>query len=225
MILQTWGDAIIASLQAATLSVADFIPLLVGALIVFFIGWVVAVSVGKVVEHVIKALRVDDLFKNIEVCKNLEKAGMKMDAGAFVGNIVKWFLVIVFLLAAANILHLNQVSDFLRDVLLYIPNIVVSAIILIFAALFADFVERLMRGTAEVMGVKGSLVGVISRWAIWVFAMVAVLLQLGIAPALVQTIVTGLVAATAIALGLAFGLGGKDIAGSVLEKVRNEIRR
>lgn len=225
MILQTWGDAIIASLQTATLSVADFIPVLVGALIVFFIGWVVAVSVGKVVEHVIKALRVDELFKNIEVCKTLEKAGMKMDAGAFVGNIVKWFLVIVFLLAAANILHLNEVSDFLRDVLLYIPNIVVSAIILIFAALFADFVERLMRGTAEVMGVRGSLVGVISRWAIWVFALVAVLLQLGIAPALVQTLVTGLVAATAIALGLAFGLGGKDIAASVLEKARSEIRK
>lgn len=225
MILQTWGDAIVVSLQEAILSVANFIPALLGALIVFFIGWIVAVSLGKVVEHIVDALRVDELLGKLEVGKSLEKAGVDLEAGALVGALVKWFLVIVFLLASVNILGLNQVSDFLRDVLLYIPNIVVAAFIIIIAALVSDVIEKVVRASAEAFGSRGPLVGVIARWSIWIFAFVAVLLQLGIAPALVQTFMTGLVAAIAIALGLAFGLGGKDVAAAFLERVRSEIKK
>ena len=225
MILQTWGDAIVISLQEAILSVTNFVPALIGALIIFFIGWIVAVSLGKVVEHIIDALHVDELFSKLEVGKSLEKAGVDLEAGALMGALVKWFLIIVFLLASVNILGLNQVSDFLRDVLLYIPNIVVAAFIIIIAALVSDVVEKIVRASAEAFGSRGPLVGVIARWAIWVFAFVAVLLQLGIAPALVQTLMTGLVAAVAIALGLAFGLGGRDVAASFLERVRNEIKK
>lgn len=225
MILQTWGDVIVVSLQEVWASLASFIPLLVGAVVVFLIGWVVAVALGKVVEQVVRSLRVDSLLAKLDVGRAVERAGWKLNSGAFVGWLVKWSLVIAFLLAAVNILGLTAVSDFLRDVLLYIPNVVVAALILIIAALVADVVERAVKGSVEAAGYRGALVGVMTRWSIWVFAFFVVLPQLGIATALIQTLVTGLVAALAIAFGLAFGLGGRDVAASFLERMRSELRR
>ena len=225
MVLQTWGDVIVASLQQVWVSVTGFLPLLIGALIVFIIGWIIAIALGKLVEQVVRAMRVDALLSKLDFEKALERAGWKLNSGSFVGALVKWFLIVVFLLAAANILGLTEVSDFLRDVLLYIPNVVVAALILIIAALVADLVEKLTRGAVEAAGYRGALVGVVARWSIWIFAFVAVLMQLGIATTLVQTLVTGFVAAIALSLGLAFGLGGKDAAADFLAKVRGELRR
>lgn len=224
MVLQTWGDVIIASLQQVWASVTGFLPLLIGAFIVFVVGWIVAVALGKVVEQLVRALRIDKILSKLEFEKGLESMGFKLDSGAFVGALVRWFLIIVFLLAAANILGLSQVSSFLRDVLLYLPNVVVAALILLIATLVADIVERVVRGSIGAAGYRSALVGVVARWAIWVFAVIAALLQLGIAVPLVQTLVTGLVAGLAIAFGLAFGLGGKDAASEFIRRVRSEIK-
>jgi len=225
MVLQTWGDVIIASLQQVWASVANFIPLLIGAFIVFIIGWIVAVALGKVVEQVIRALKVDMVLAKLDFERTLERAGMKLNSGAFVGGLVKWFLIVAFLLAAVNILGLTQVSDFLRDVLLYIPNVVVAALILIIAGLIGETAERVIRGAVEAAGYRGALVGVVTRWSIWIFAFIAVLLQLGIATVLIQTLVTGFIAALALAFGLAFGMGGKDTAAAFLDRVRGELKR
>ena len=225
MVLQTWGDVIVVSLQQVWASVTNFFPLLIGAIIVFIIGWIVAVALGKVVEQIIRALRVDSLLAKLDVERTLGRAGFRLNSGAFVGGLVRWFLIVVFLLAAVNILGLTQVSDFLRDVLLYIPNVVVAALILIIAALMADAAERVVRGSVEAAGYRGALVGVVTRWSIWVFAFIAVLLQLGIAVTLVQTLVTGFIAALALAFGLAFGLGGKESAMAFLDRVRSELKK
>lgn len=225
MVLQTWGDVVVASLQEVWTGVANFLPLFIGALIVFVVGWVVAVAVGKLVEQIVDSLRVDKLLMKLSFHKVWERAGWKTDSGAFVGALVRWFLIVVFLLAAVNVLGLTQVSDFLRAVVLYLPNVVVASLILVIAAVIADAVEKLVRGSVDAMGYKSSLAGVVVRWAVWVFAAVAALLQLGIATALVQTLVTGLVAVLVLAFGLAFGLGGKEAAADVIYKLRNELKK
>lgn len=226
MLFQTWGDVIVSSFVQAGESVLSVLFLLLGALIVFFLGWIVAVTLGHLVEQVIRVMKLDQFLQKLEVEKTFEKAGWKLDAAAFIGTLVRWFLMVVFLLAAANILGLTQVSDFLRDVLLYLPNVVVAAFILIVAAFVADMMDRVIRGSVQVMGHdRAAMVGTIVRWSIWVFAFIAVLLQLGIAVALVQTLVTGVVAAIAIAAGLAFGLGGKDAAADFINRAREEFRR
>lgn len=223
MVLQTWGDVIVASLQQSWAAVANFVPLLVGAIVIFLVGWVVASALGKLVAEIIKALRVDALLAQLEIEKAVERAGMRLNSGAFVGALVKWFLIIVFLLAAANILGLAQVSDFLGQVLLYVPNVVVAALILVIALKVAEVVERAARASVEAAGMRGAAVGVMVRWAIWVFAVIAALLQLGVATVLLQTLVTGLVAMLALAFGLAFGLGGRDAASSFIDKLRRDI--
>ncbi len=223
MVLQTWGDVIVASLQQSWAAVANFVPLFVGAVVIFVIGWVVASALGRLVAEVVKALRVDTLLNQLEVEKALERGGMRLNSGAFIGALVKWFLIIVFLLAAANILGLGEVSDFLRQVLFYIPNVVVAALILVIALKVAEVVERAVRASADAAGMRGAPVGVMARWAIWVFAVIAALLQLGVATILLQTVVTGLIAMLALAFGLAFGLGGKEAASSWLERMRRDI--
>ena len=225
MVLQTWGDVIVASLQEVWVSIVGFVPLLIGAILVFIIGWVVAETLGKIVERIIRTLRVDSLMSKLEVSHALQRAGWRLNSGAFLGGLVKWSLIAAFLLASANIVGLTAVSDFLKAVLLYIPNVVVAALILIIAAIVSDVVERAVRGSVEAMGYRGSLVGVMARWSILIFAFAVILPQLGIAAALVQTLITGLVAALAIAFGLAFGLGGKEVAASFLDRVKSELRR
>lgn len=223
MILQDWGDVIVNSLQQSWAAVANFVPLLIGAVIVFVIGWVVAVTLGKLVEQVVRALRVDALLQKLEVERALERGGVRLNSGVFIGALVRWFIIIVFLLAAVNILGLSQVSDFLTQVLYYIPNVVVAALILVIALKVAEVVERVTRSSVEAAGMRGALVGVMARWAIWIFAVIAALLQLGVATILLQTLVTGLVAMLALAFGLAFGLGGKEAAISFLDKLRRDV--
>lgn len=213
-----------ASLQVAWNAVASFVPLFVGAVVIFIVGWVIAVSLGKLVEHVVRSLKVDMLLEKLEVGKAMERAGMRLDTGMFVGGLVKWFLVIVSLLAAVNVLGLVQVSSFLRDVLLYVPNVVVAALILLIAVLVADAVERVVKGSVQAAGFHGGMVGVVVRWAIWVFAVIAVLLQLGIAADLIRIVIMGFVAALAVAFGLAFGLGGRDHASAFLERMKQEMK-
>ena len=223
MVLETWSNVVVSSLQVAWNAVAFFVPLFLGAVIIFIIGWVIAVSLGKLVEHIVRSIKIDSVLEKLELGKALERAGMRLDSGEFIGGLVKWFLVIVSLLAAVNILGLTQVSSFLRDVLLYIPNVVVAAMILLIAALVADTVEHVVKGSVQAAGFKGGTVGVVVRWAIWTFAVIAALLQLGIAADLIRILITGFVAALAVAFGLAFGLGGKEHAAAFIENMKRDM--
>ena len=132
-----WGVVIVTSLQESWAAVVNFVPLLVGAAVVFLIGWIVASAVGKLIEQVVRALRVDQFLAKLDFEQAMERGGMKLNSGAFIGGLVKWFLIIVFLLAAVNILgeRFQPISDFLKQVLVYLPNVVVAAIILVIAAL------------------------------------------------------------------------------------------
>jgi len=155
----------------------------------------------------------------------LDKANFKVDASGFVGAIFKWVLVIVFLLAAVEVLGLTQFASFLNGVLDYLPNIIVAVLILVVAIIISDILEKIVRASVESTKVGyGDLAGSIVRWSIWVFAIFAILDQLQIAPMLIQTLLTGLVAFIVIAGGIAFGLGGKDAASNFIDKVRGKFR-
>ena len=221
--LPSLGDSILGSLTNVWWSIIQFLPVFLGALIVFIVGWAVAVSLGRLVEHVIKALRVDGVLEQLEFHKVLDRAGVKLNSGAFLGGLVRWFLIIVFLLASLDILHLTQVSEFLREVLAFLPQVIVAALILLIAAMVAETVERTAKASIEAAGMKSGVVTVVIRWAIWTFAVIAALYQLNVATMLLQTLLTGLVAMLAIAGGLAFGLGGKEVAGEILGKMKREI--
>jgi len=219
--VQTWGEAITLSLMNLWNQVLGFLPALIGALLVFIAGWIIAVVLGNVVERMLKATRIDQALDRIlgDKLNNVEA-----HLSAFIGGLVKWFLILVFLIAAANILQLVEVSNFLGSVIMYIPNVVVAVIILAAVVLFGNFVYKLVKGSTKAAGVMSATVlAAIAKWSIIIFGIFAALLQLGIADYLVGTIITGIVAMLALAGGLAFGLGGKEEAQALLRKLREEI--
>ncbi len=204
---------------------AAFLPKLIVALVIFVIGWVIGGIVDKVIAQIIKALKIDNILKSAKLDQLLGRAGLNLDTGKFIGGLVKWFIIIVFLVASLEVLGLSQVNSFLQQVvLLYIPKVIVAALILLAAAVLADFVERVVVGAAKAAELKSAnFAGKITHWAIWIFAILAALFQLGIAAAFVQTLFTGVIVAIALALGLSFGLGGQEAAARFIEKVRGDI--
>ncbi len=225
MLLQTWGDVLVASFQQLWTGVVGFVPRLVVAIVVFIIGWIIAVTVGKVVAQIIRSIKVDRALQNLGVEEPLARAGFRLDSGAFIGALVRWFFIIVFLVAAIDVLGLSQVNIFLSDiVLLYLPNVVVAALILVVGALIANAMHRVVVGTAKAAHLPSSgFLGGIAKWSIWIFSILAALFQLGVAGPFVQTLFTAFVAMMALAGGLAFGLGGKEAAARYLEKLREDI--
>ncbi len=225
MLVQTWTEVLALSFQELWGGVLAFVPQLIVALVVFIIGWIIAVALGKVVEQIIKAIKVDMALRSLGVEEAVSRAGMKLDSGAFIGGLVRWFFILVFLFAAIDVLGLTQVTEFLRSVVLtYVPQVIVASLILVAAALLAEVTENVVEGSARAARLPSAgFLGGVAKWAIWIFALLAALYQLGIAGPLVQTLFTAFVAMLALAGGLAFGLGGKDFAARYLERLRSDI--
>ena len=224
MFVQTWGDTIVASLQNLWALTLSFLPSLIVALVVVIVGWVVAAALGRVIWQVVAAVHVDQLFERLGFRKPLERAGLKLNTGKFLGELVKWFLILVFFMAAADILGLTEVTSFLQLVLSYIPNIVVAVLILLAGAAFANFLQKLVKASADTAGLAHTgFVGSVTKWTVLIFALFAALDQLGVARTFIITLLQGFVAMLAIAGGLAFGLGGQNAARSFLDKLRDEI--
>lgn len=220
-----WADVTIQSLQNLWQGFLNFIPLLIGAIVIFVVGWFVAMAIGKIITEILKKLKFNQIFERGGWKNALEKAEIKVDASGFIGAIVKWILVIVFLLAAVEILGLVQFADFLKSVLGYLPNVIVAVLIFVVTVILVDIVEKLVRATVESIKVGyGHMVSVIVKWSIWIFAILAILHHLGIARPFMETIFTGLVAMLVIALGIAFGLGGKDVAAEILQDLKKKLK-
>ncbi len=225
MFLTTWADVLTQSFQNLSYGLVAFIPNLIVAIIIFVIGWLVGAGIGRVVAQVVTSLRVDQALRAAGVERVVERAGFTLNAGAFLGFLVKWFFIIVFLVASLDVLGLTQVTAFLSGVVLgYLPQVIVAVLILLVAAVLAEATQRVVTGAARAANIRSAnLLGAITRWSIWIFAILAALDRLGISP-LVQTLFTGVVVALSLAFGLAFGLGGQAAAARYIERVQNEIK-
>lgn len=218
--VSNWGEVFTESLQNIWFGVASFVPTLIIAVIIFAIGWVLAALIEKLVEGLFKTFKVDAALKSAGFEDVVERSGYKLNSGRFIGALVKWFVIVVFLIASFDILGLSQVNIFLKDVVLsYLPQVIVAVLVLMVSVVIADAVQKIVVASARAAHVKSaSLLGAIAKWAIWIFAILTALFHLGIAPGLIQTLFMGIVVAAAIAVGLAFGLGGKETASRMLEK-------
>ena len=141
------GRCVRPVLQGLWYGVVNFVPNLVVAVIIFILGWMIGSILGRLVAQVIKAIRVDTALESAGAADVLSRAGFKLDSGAFIGGLVKWFFIVVFLVASFDVLGLSQVNIFLQDVVLaYLPNVIVAALILLVAAVLLTRCRRLLSG-------------------------------------------------------------------------------
>ena len=224
MTIATWSDVLSLSFKNLWLGVIGFVPNLVIAIVIVLLGWGIGVLLGRVVSQVVKAIKVDEALKRAGVEDFLNKGGLNLNAGNFLGALVRWFVLLVFLVAAFDILHLSQVTLFLKDILNYLPQVIVAVLILIAAGYVADAMKKVVLSSAMTADLTSAgFLATVTKWVIWVFAVLVALSQLGIASGFIQTIFTGLVVALSLGLGLAFGLGGQEAASRVVERVGKEI--
>ncbi|HKG57815.1 MAG TPA: mechanosensitive ion channel [Candidatus Limnocylindrales bacterium] len=210
--INDWGDAIMLSVTNALNSFLAAIPSIIGALVILAIGWFLSGILARLVTAALSRAGADRVFAQHGNGVYPEQA-MQYPPSRIAGEVVRWLVRIVFLIAAANVLNLPQVSTLLNQILLWIPNLIVAAIILLLAPVLARFVRGAIEVGAGQMGFTNApLLGRIAQYAIIAFAVVIAINQVGIAANLVNTLFVGLVAAIALAVGLAFGLGGRDVA-------------
>lgn len=224
--MNNWTDILQYSFQSVWAEFVTFLPQLVTALLVLIVGWVIARTLKTVVETIFKRLKIDSALDAAGVDALTEKAGYSLNSGAFVGTLVKWFIIIVFFVAALDILNLEQATAFLTEVVLgYLPQVIVAVIILFGGFILASFTEKMVvAGGKATSFASTALLGKFAHYSILVFAFLAALNQLAIAPELVQMLFAGLVFALSLAFGLAFGLGGRDAAARYLNKTTNPHR-
>ena len=222
--IEEWYQTTYDSLLGLWKGFLNFIPSLLAAIIVFVIGWFIAEVIGKIVARILKVLKLNQIFDRANWKEALEAAEIKVNISEFIGGICKWVLVIVFLSVSVEILGLGQFASLLNRLISWLPNLIVAVAIFVVAVIVADILNRLIRASVKKIGVKyGGFLSALVRWSIYIFAGLAILLQLGVTPAIIQTIIVGFVGMIALALGLSFGLGGKDAAAKLIEDFKKKI--
>ena len=218
------SDIVRNSLMTLWGGVALFLPQFIAAIVVFLVGWLIAELLGKLAYHIVKILHLDNALSKVGFRQAWEKSGFKLDTPMLFYELVKWFFVVVFLMAATNILGLGQVSEFLRTVVFYLPNVIVAAVILLIGILVAKFAEGLVRASVKAAGLmSANFLGSLTKWSVFIFSLLIALAQLKVADDIIKIVITGLIAASALAMGLAFGLGGVKHAESMIGDLRRRI--
>jgi len=218
------SDIVRTSLTTLWSGVAGFVPRFIAALVVFLVGWLIAVLLGKLAYHIVRVLHLDNGLTKVGFRRAWERSGFRLDTPKLFYELVKWFFIVVFLMAATNILNLTQVSDFLQTVVLYLPNVIIAAVILLIGILVANFMEGVVRASVKAAGLaSGNFLGTLAKWSISIFSLLIALNQLEVAADIIKILITGLIAAISLALGLSFGLGGAKHADEALSHLKKRV--
>lgn len=215
------ANTFIASLNRGLFSAASFLPNFIAGIIILLIGIVLASIVKRIVIEVLNALKIETYLRKY----GIPEAKKEFSWVNILAEIVRWFVIVLFLVPTAEIWGLPQISQILNTFLLYLPNVFVAAIIglvgLVFARLAADIV---LVSTRELSPDASRTIATVTRVAITIFVLLAVLNQLGVAQDLIRILFTGFVAMIALAGGIAFGLGGQETARIILDSVRKKLK-
>ncbi|MES2224763.1 MAG: hypothetical protein V4478_02120 [Patescibacteria group bacterium] len=224
MLIQSWSQVFLLSLEGLWYGFIAIFPKILIALIVFIIGWIVATTLGSLVTAGIDALKLDRLFKSPTTDEALARAGVRLHIGKVIGELVKWLIVIGTLKFSLELIGLTAVNDFLSSIWYYIPQVIIAVLILVAGTILADFARKFVSGSAAVANIRSSrMIGSIAYYAIWILSVVTALDKLGIFGYFGQILFTGLVVMFALAFGLAFGLGGKDAAGKFVNRIADDL--
>jgi hypothetical protein len=226
----SWQEAFILALSDTLTNVLSYIPTILAALVVFLVGLILAKWGRVLTVKVLKAVRLSALVKKSGFEPFLKKAEISSKVEEIIGGVVRWLIILVFFIATVNLLGLPTVSVVLNSVLAYIPKVISATLVLTIGVLLAGFVEKVVKGTLGQVDVKASrLLAKIASYLVVIFAVLAAINELQIAQSLISSLFIGFIGTLALGIGLAIGLGAKDLVSRVLnewyDKFRKEVKK
>jgi len=218
-----WENLIVEPIRQMLTRIMDFLPVLLGALIILIVGWIVAKTIRRLIDWLLKAVRFDALADKAGISEVLRKGDLKISARQVVSGLVYWLVMIMVLVMAVDALGLPKGSDVLASLFAYVPKVIAALLVLVVAMFLASFVSGIVRMAAGNANLpKPEIFAGISRWAIILFAVTIALVELGVAPLLVTATFDIILGGVVLALAIAFGLGGKDAAARYLEELKQK---
>src|SRR5919199_1366257 len=208
----------IESLQAGLDAFFGFLPQLIGAIVILIVGYIIAKILQAVVSRVLKAIGFDNWMERGGIKQFFDRAQTRETPATVLGKLAFWFVFIIAVTMAADALGIQQVSQVLAQLIAYIPSIIAAILILVLAALLANFLSGIVRGA-----IGSDVLASVARYAIIVYAVFAALTELGIAVQLTAPTFLIVLGAVALATGIAFGIGGREIARDILERAYGRI--
>ena len=216
--VNTWQSALLDASSNLLTSIALFIPNLLGALILFFVGIVLSGWIKSLTVRLLSGLNLSKLFQGTTFSKFLEHADLTTKIEQVIGELLRLLVVLIFFIASINLLGLTTVTEVLNRILNYLPHVFAATLIIAIGTIIAGLVEKIVKGSLGTVDVKTSrLLAKISSYIVMVFTILAAMSQLGIAATFVNTLFIGFVAMLTIGLGLSLGLGSKDLVKTILE--------
>src|SRR5262245_36242244 len=217
--VRDWSEAMLSSLAAAMALFFAAIPKILAFAVILIIGWFVASLIARAIAAVLRSVRFNELSTQSGFTGFVRNMGLDTDASGAIALTAKWFVRLIALVVAFDALGLPAVSDVLRQLLMWIPNLIVGIVVLVIGGLAANALGNLVRGaTAQADLGNPDLLAKIAKVTVWAFAIVIAVNQIGVAQTLVNTLFMAVVGAVALALGLAFGLGGRDTAAEIVRR-------
>jgi len=218
-----WENLVADPVRQMLTKILSYLPVLLGALIILIVGWIVAKTIRRMVDWLLKTARFDTLADKTGISEILRKGDLEISAREVLSGLVYWLVIIMVLVMAVDALGLPKASDVLASLFAYVPKVITALLVLVVAMFLARFVSGIVRtaaGNADLP--KPEIFAAVSRWAIIIFAVTISLGELGIAPFLVATTFNIILGGVCLALSLAFGLGGKDAAARYLEELKKK---
>ena len=224
--VRDWSEAMMTSLAGGLAMFFAAIPKVIAFAVILVVGWFIANLIARLAARVLRLVRFNELSQRSGFTAFVRNIGVQTDPAGFLGLVAKWFMRLIVLVVAFDALGLPAVSDVLRQLLLWLPNLAVGIVVLVIGGLLANAAAGIVRGATSSAGfAHPELLATVARVSVWIFAIIVAVNQLGIAQTLVNTLFMGAVALVVIALGLSFGLGGREVAAKLLAKWYDEARQ
>src|SRR5437763_5388714 len=217
--VRDWSEAMLTALAGGLTMFFAAIPKVIAFAVILVVGWFVAGLIARLAARLLRVVRFNDLAERSGFGGFVRNIGVQQDCAGFLAMVADWFMKLIVLVVAFDALGLPAVSDVLRQLLLWLPNLIVAMVVLVIGGLLANAAAGLLRGATASAGFgHPDLIANMARAAVWVFAIIVAVNQIGIAQELVNTLFMGAVALAVLALGLSFGLGGREVAASLLRR-------
>lgn len=201
-------------LEGSFLQIVNYLPALLGALVILFAGYLLARLVERGVDRLLRRIRFDRMLERGGVMEVVERSGSRINPIRVIANLFFWLLMFTVIVLAANALGLQSLADVFSELISYIPSVIAAIVIIVIGIVLGEFVGGLIMASAGALH-GGTTLARAGRAGVILLAVFMSLQQLGVATEIVTTAFAILFGAVALALALAFGLGNRDLAGEV----------